>query len=80
MLSGAPGADADGGAAGTGLAGGSSGGCGAKSDSVDDGNDLGTGGYQSRPRGAKAARRNQAEDIRASRMLKARTDALSALA
>lgn len=38
------------------------------------------GGFQSRPRGAKASKRDKSEDIRAPRMLKAVTDALHALA
>lgn len=38
------------------------------------------GEFQSRPRGAKASKRDESEDIRAPRMLKAITDALHALA
>jgi len=79
-FSGAAGAAAaDGGAAGAGSSGGSAGGR-STSDSDEDAEDAGTGGYQSRPRGSKAAKRDKAEDIQASRMLKASTDALSALA
>jgi len=72
-------AAADGGAAGTGSSGGSASGR-STSDSDEDAEDAGAGGYQSRPRGSKAAKRDKAEDIQASRMLKASTDALSALA
>jgi len=79
-FSGAAGAAAaDGGAAGAGSSGGSPGGR-STSDSDDDAEDAGAGGYQSRPRGSKTAKRDKAEDIQASRMLNASTDALSALA
>jgi len=79
-FSGAAGAAAaDGGAAGAGSAGGSPGGR-STSDSDEDGEDAGAGGYQSRPRGAKAAKRDKAAGIQESRMFKASTDALSALA
>jgi len=79
-FSGAAGAAAaDGGAACAGSAGGSPGGR-STSDSDEDGEDAGAGGYQSRPRGAKAAKRDKAAGIQESRMFKASTDALSALA
>jgi len=79
-FSGAAGAAAaDGGAACAGSAGGSTGGR-STSDSDEDGEDAGAGGYQSRPRGAKAAKRDKAAGIQESRMFKASTDALSALA
>jgi len=79
-LSGAAGAAAaDGGAAGAGSSSGSPGGR-STSDSDEDAEDAGAGGYQSRPRGSKAAKRDKAEDIQASLMLKESTDALSALA
>jgi len=79
-LSGAAGAAAaNGGAAGAGLSGGSPGGR-STSDSDEDAGDAGAGGYQSRPRGSKAAKRDKAEDIQASLMLKESMDALSALA
>ena len=72
-------AAADGGAAGAGSAGGSPGGR-STSDSDEDGEDAVAGGYQSRPRGAKAAKNDNAAGIQESRTLKASTDALSALA
>jgi len=79
-FSGAAGAAAaDGGAAGSRSSGGSPGGR-STSDSDEDAEDAGAGGYQSRPRGSKAATRDMADDIQASPMLKASTDALSALA
>jgi len=79
-FSGAAGAAAaDGGAAGAGSSGGSPSGR-SKSDSEEDAEDAGAGGYQSRPCGSKAAKRDEAEDIQASHMLKASTDVLFALA
>jgi len=79
-FSGAAGAAAaNGGAAGARSSGGSPGGR-STSDSDQDAEDAGAGGYQSRPRGSKAAKRDKAENIQASRMLKASTDALIALA
>ena len=72
-------AAADGSAAGTRSSGGSPGGR-STSDSEEDAEDAGAGGYQSRPRSSKAAQRDKAEDIPASRMLKASTHAFSALA
>jgi len=79
-FSGAAGAAAaDGGAAGVRSSCGSPGGR-STSASDDDAEDAGAGGYQSRPRGSKAAKRDKADDMQASRMLKASTDALSALA
>jgi len=79
-FNGAAGAAADdGGAAGAGPSGGCPGGR-SRSASDKDAEDAGAGGYQSRPRGAKAAKRDMAEDSHASRMMKASTDALSALA
>jgi len=72
-------ATANGGAAGAGSAGGSPGGR-STSDSDEDGEDVGADGYQSRPRCAKAAKRDKAAGILESLMFKARTDALSALA
>jgi len=72
-------AAADGGAAGAGSSSGSPGGR-STSDSDEDAEDAGADGYQSRPRGSKAAKRDKAVDIQVSRMLKASTDALSALA
>ena len=71
-------AAADGGAVGAGSAGGSPGGR-STSDSDEDGEDAGAGGYQSRPRDAKAGKRDKAAGIQESRMLKASTDALSTL-
>jgi len=79
-FSGAAGAAADdGGAAGARSSGGSPGGR-STSASDKDAEDSGAGGYQSRPRGSTAAKRDMAEDTQASRMMKASTDALSALA
>jgi len=79
-FSGAAGAAAaDGGAAGAGSASGSPGGR-STSDSDEDGEDAGAGGYQSRPRGPKAAKREKAAGIQESRMFKVSNDALSALA
>jgi len=79
-LSGAAGAAAaDGGAAGARSSGGSPAGS-STGDSDEDAEDAGAGGYQCRPRGSKAAKRDEAEDIQASRVLKASTDALFALA
>jgi len=72
-------AAADGGAAGAGSAGASPGGR-STSNSDEDGEDAGAGGYQSRSRGAKTAKREKAAGIQESRMFKASTDALSALA
>jgi len=72
-------AAADGGAAGARSAGGSPGGR-STNDSDEDGEDAGAGGYQSRPRGAKASKLEKAAGIQESRMFKASTDALSALA
>jgi len=72
-------ATADGGAAGAGSAGGFPGSR-STSDSDEDGEDAGAGGYQSRPRGAKAAKRDKAAGIQELRIFKASTDALSALA
>jgi len=72
-------AAADGGTAGTGSAGGSPGGR-STSDSDEDGEDAGAGGYQSRPRGSKAAKHEKAAGIQESRMFKESTDALTALA
>ena len=70
-------AAADGGAAGAGSSGGCPGGR-STSDLDEDAEDAGAGGYQSRPRGSKAAKRAKAKDIQALRMLKASTDASSA--
>jgi len=79
-FSGAAGAAAaNGGAAGAGSAGGSPGGR-STSASDEDGEDACAGGYQSRPRSAKAAKRDKAAGIQESRILKASTDALSAVA
>jgi len=79
-FSGAAGAAAaDGGAAGAGSAGGSPGGR-STSDSDEDGEDAGSGGYQSRPRGAKDSMLDKTTGIQESRMFEASTDALSALA
>jgi len=79
-FSGAAGAAAaDGGAAGAGSSCASRGGR-STSHSDEDAEDADAGGYQSRPRGPKAAKRDKAEDIQASRMLKESTDALSVLA
>jgi len=62
-FSGAAGAAAaDGGSAGAGSAGGSPVGR-STSDSDEDGEDAGAGGYQSRPRGTKAAKRDKAAGI-----------------
>jgi len=79
-FSGAAGAaEADGGAGSAGSSGGSPGGR-STSNSDEDAEDAGACGYQSRPRGSKTAKSDKAEDIQASRMLKASTDALSAFA
>jgi len=72
-------AAADGGAAGAGSAGGSPVGR-STSASDEDGEDAGAGGFQLRPRGAKAAKRDKTAGIQNSRMFTASTDALSALA
>jgi len=80
VFSGAAGAaSADGGAAGARSVGGSAGGR-STSYSDEDGEDAGAGGCQSRPRGAKAVKRDKASGIQESRMFKASTDTLSALA
>ena len=79
-FSGAAGAAAaEGGAARAVSAGGSPGGR-STSHSDEDEKDAGAGGYQSGPRGAKAAKRDKASGIQESRTLKASTDALSTLA
>ena len=72
-------AAADGGGAGARSSGGSLGGR-STSTSDEDAEDAGAGGYQSQPRGSKAAKRDKMGDIQASRLLKSSTDALSALA
>jgi len=72
-------AAADGGIAGLASAGGSPGGR-STNYSDEDGEEVGASGYKSRPRGAKAAKRDKAAGIQESRMFKSSTDALSALA